>query len=270
MLAALAALDVDGIELGFAPPLAGLDLPAGLARYPARFLVHNYFPAPEKPFVLNLASQDAATLRRSRDFAAAGLRLCAALGAPFYSVHCGFLAEFDPGSLGRKLTYADVCDYERGYATFVASLRELLGVARAAGLRLLVEPNVVAPFNLIDGRNPLLMLAEPREFTRMLAEVADDRLGVLLDLGHLNVTATTLGFNREEFIATVAPAIGGFHLHDNDGTADQHRPVAQGSWTLDVLRQPRFAGRPVVVEAKFDSAAALAEHCNRLKSLLNH
>jgi sugar phosphate isomerase/epimerase len=128
---------------------------------------------------------------------------------------------------------------------------------------------VVAPFNLVEGRNLLLLLAEPREFTRLFAEIHDDLLGVLLDLGHLRVTAKTLGFDKADFIEAVAPTIGGFHLHDNDGDSDQHLPVQAGSWALSVLVQERFNGRPVVVEAKFEGAAELAKHCLWLENLLN-
>jgi len=269
LLAAATAAGLDCIELGWSPPLAGLELPDGLAAFRARWLVHNYFPAPAEPFVLNLASQAPDTLRRSRELSVRAIRLCAAVGAPFYSVHCGFLAEFDPGSLGRPLAYDELCDYERGYETFLASLGVLLGEARASGVRLLVEPNVVASFNLIEERNQLLMLAEPHEFTRLLRDVPDERLGVLVDLGHLKVTASTLGFTAAEFIEAVAARVGGFHLHDNDGRTDLHQPVEPGSWALDVLRQARFAQCPVVVEAKFPDLAALVKHCLWLKKALD-
>ncbi len=269
LLASLTGAGIDHIELGWAPPLDRLSLPHGLAPFKARWLVHNYFPVPAEPFVLNLASQDAANLRRSREFAAAAIRLSAALGAPFYSVHCGFLAEFEPGSLGRPLNCSEFCDYEQGYATFCSSLQLLLTEARSAGVRLLIEPNVVASFNLVEGRNLLLMLAEPREFTRLFSDLPDKRLGVLLDLGHLKVTATTLGFAAADFIEAVAPAVGAFHLHDNDGISDQHRPVGPESWTFEVLRQPRFRGLPVVNEARFDGLETMVEHCIWLKKYLN-
>lgn len=269
LLLSLTQGGVTRIELGWAPPLAGLRVPEGLGAFAAEWLVHNYFPCPPQPFVLNLASQDPDTLARSREFATEALRLCAALRAPFYSVHCGFLAELDPASLGRPLTYSDLSDYETGYRTFLESLHQLLRVARQVGVRLLLEPNVVSSFNLIDGKNRLLLLAEPDEFRRLFADLSDPALGVLLDLGHLKVTAQTLGFGPDAFVETVASRIGAFHLHDNDGRSDQHRPVSADSWPVDVLRQDRFAELPVVVEAKFDDAKSLAEHCFWLKTLLN-
>ena len=269
LLASLTGAGIDRIELGWAPPHSGLELPQGLAAFPARWLVHNYFPAPTRPFVLNLASQDIVTLERSREFCRQAIRLSADLGAPFYSVHCGFLAELEPRSLGRKVQYSEIWDYEAGYATFRSSLELLILEARTLGIRLLIEPNVVAPINLVDGHNLLFMLAEPREFARLLADVPDDYLGVLLDLGHLKVTAKTLGFEPAAFIEAAAPAVGAFHLHDNDGTNDQHQPVSADSWTFEIIRQPRFAGRPVVNEAKFESVPAMAAHCEMINQLLN-
>lgn len=257
------------IELGCAPPLSSLALPQDLASFPAQWLVHNYFPAPTQPFVLNLASQNPTTLLRSREFCVQAIGLCSGLGVPFYSVHCGFLAEFESETLGHKLSYTGLCDYEPSYATFVSSLQMLLQEAKAAGIRLLIEPNVVAPLNLIDGRNRLLMMAEPHEFSRLLADLPDERLGVLLDLGHLKVTSATLGFSINDFIDVVAPLVGALHLHDNDGTKDQHQPVRADSWALNVCRDPRFAGRAVVNEAKFSGVQEMVEHCQWLDNLLN-
>lgn len=270
LLGALCGAGIDRIELGWSPPLSGMVLPQGLSLFPAKWLVHNYFPAPIKPFVLNLAAQNGDILSRSREFAAGGIRLSAALGAPFYSVHCGFLAELDPGSLGRPLLYSEITDYEKGYATFLDSLHYLIAEARAVGIRLLLEPNVVAPFNLINGRNQLLMLAEPHEFARLLSEVPSDHFGILLDLGHLRVSATTLGFNPMEFIDAVRKTVGAFHVHDNDGTSDQHRPIMEGSWILDVLSQSCFAEHTVIVEAKFPNITSVVDHCRWLALKLNH
>ena len=269
LLAGLTTAGLSHIELGWSPPLDGLALPNGLNEFPASWLVHNYFPAPTRPFVLNLASQHPVTLQRSREFCLEAIRFSAVLGAPFYSVHCGFLAEFDSESLGRRLDYTEICSYERGYTTFLASLHLLVPAAQAAGIRLLIEPNVVSSFNLVDGRNLLLMLAEPHEFTRLLAELPDPHLGILLDLGHLNVTAATLGFSTADFIEAVAPAIGAFHIHDNNGIADQHLPVTPDSWTLDVIRESRFDGLPVINEAKFNKPALMVEHCIWLKKYLS-
>jgi sugar phosphate isomerase/epimerase len=256
------------IELGHCPKLDGMRLPADLKTTAACYLVHNYFPPPTEPLVLNLASQQPPILQASRAFYEASLRLSAELGASFYSLHCGFLADFAPAAFGQRLSYEQIYDYEAGYRTFVDSLKQLLTLASRLGLRLLIEPNVVAPCNLVAGQNRLLLLAEPREFMRLLHELNTPTLGVLLDLGHLKVNAATLHFPIGEFMAAVSARIGAFHLHDNDGTADQHQPIAADSWALAILRSPAFQASPVVVEASFPSVERLASHCQWLESVL--
>ena len=99
------------------------------------------------------------------------------------------------------------------------------------------------------------------------ARVGGRSLGVLLDTGHLNVTASTLGFDRLELVDAVAGRVGAFHLHDNDGAVDEHRPVEEGSWALDVVRRERFAAIPVTVEARVPGAAELAAYIARLQAM---
>ena len=270
LLAAYAAAGLERIEFGHVPPLGEFSPAVDLRRFVGRALIHNYFPPPAEPFVVNLASRDPVNLARSREFCLEGLRYSAGLAAPCYSIHCGFLAEFSAGSLGHQLAYASRVPYEEGYQIFSASLHHLLPVARELGIRLLLEPNVVAPFNLVDGRNELLLLAEPAEFRRLLGEFPDSMLGVLLDVGHLKVTARTLGFGIADFIAAVHPRIGAFHLHDNDGLADQHLQVLADAWMIAMLREPEHILKPVIVEAGFPSVRELASHVRWLDRTLSN
>jgi sugar phosphate isomerase/epimerase len=268
-LKAFAAAGLQNIEFGHCPPLAGWSIESGLATYRGRALLHNYFPPPSKPFVLNLASQDSAVLEQSITLAEDALRISGELGAPYYSVHSGFLAELSAEQLGGRLDHGNPVDYAAGYATFCASIRQLLAAAKRAGVTLLVEPNVVAPFNLREGRNPFLMLAEPEEFRRLFRDLPDPALGVLLDTGHLQVTAKTLGFAIEDFVEAVGDRIGGFHLHDNDGTADQHRPVTLGSWALALICSANHTSKPVTIESSFSGVAQLEQNHRMLETVLS-
>jgi sugar phosphate isomerase/epimerase len=87
----------------------------------------------------------------------------------------------------------------------------------------------------------------------------------LLDTGHLNVSARTLGFVREEFVEAIGGYVRAFHVHDNDGRSDQHRPVEDDSWVWPVLDQPALAALPAVIEARFDSVTALRAHHQTLQ-----
>jgi sugar phosphate isomerase/epimerase len=70
---------------------------------------------------------------------------------------------------------------------------------------------------------------------------------VLVDVGHVNVTAHALGFRREAFVDALAPHIGAFHLSDNDGQTDQNLCFGEDVWFFPLLR--RFSHVPLVVEA---------------------
>jgi len=77
---------------------------------------------------------------------------------------------------------------------------------------------------------------------RMIGEIGDPQLGILLDTGHLHV-------NGEELAAGVAklgPLLGHVDLDDNDGSADAH--LAPGAGTIDfapfaaALQRANYAG----------------------------
>lgn len=258
---ALRDAGISAIELGWsAAPSAASPAEWLLACRGARFLVHNYFPQPREPFVLNLAAVDDGIRERSVAMASANLRLSARLGAPFYSVHAGFAAAFTPESLGQRLEASLAIPRTAALELFQASLARLAAVASESGVDLLIEPNVVDRRNLVDGRNELLLLAEAAEIVDFLRALGHPRVGVLLDTGHLNVTATTLGFDRAAFVEQVAPWVRGLHVHDNDGSADQHRPLTAESWVWGVIRDSRFSRCPMVLESVFPSVTDAAAY----------
>ena len=255
------AAGVPAIELGWAAPPRTSSVGDWLAAVPdTQFLVHNYFPQPSQPFVLNLASADEHVRARSIAMAEDAIRLSGRLNAPFYSVHAGFAAEFRPESLGHALDRHSFVPRAVALKTFRESVTVLATSAQLAAVDLLIEPNVVDRRNLVDGRNALLLLAEAEEIVSFLKVLNHPRVGLLLDTGHLNVSAHTLGFDRGEFVEAVAPWVRGLHIHDNDGSSDQHRALDAGSWVLDMLRDARFAARPMVLESVFASVAEAAEY----------
>jgi sugar phosphate isomerase/epimerase len=216
------------------------------------FLVHNYFPPPEAPFVLNLASSDTDTRQRSVDLCEKAIDLAAELEAPFYSVHSGFTFNVTPDMLGepeaqREIPLSAHIPYEQAYTIFVENVINLTQYAKSKGLRLLIENNVISPIYLTEHNGNTLLMATADEIVRLMTDVNDTALGVLVDVGHVNVTANALGFRREDFVEELAPAIGAFHLSDNDGQKDQNLPFDQNAWFCPLLG--RFPGVPIVIEA---------------------
>jgi hypothetical protein len=93
----------------------------GVTDYPSRFLVHNYFPPPAEPFVINLASQDSTLLQRSRAHCRAAIDLSSRLGGAVYAAHAGFTADVSPEILGKPERQAALAEdslttYDRAYA----------------------------------------------------------------------------------------------------------------------------------------------------------
>jgi len=212
-----------------------------------QYLVHNYFPPHETPFVLNLAAADEAVLARSREHCRLAIELSVEVGAPFFSVHAGFAFAAKPDDLGKNLTGVQRFSLERAHQTFVESLRELCAFASNRGMRVVVENNVIAPFNLVGGMNRLGLCATAEDIRLTHADVGSPNLGFLIDVGHLKVTANALGFDREMFLDKVGPHVTAFHLSDNDGMADQNLPFGDDAWFLPVLAD--FPDVTVVLEA---------------------
>ena len=74
---------------------------------------------------------------------------------------------------------------------------------------------------------------EPVLLTEIIEETEMDNIRICLDVGHANAMRGT-GPEVTEWIRTMAPYLGHFHLHNNDGTGDLHDHVDKG--TMDMRR----------------------------------
>lgn len=190
------------------------------------FLVHNYFPVPEVPFVLNLASADPANLERGVNHARQAIDLAASVGSPFYSVHCGFCIDPSPSDLGRALRGPTI-PRDQALAVFVDCVQRLADYAQEKSVDLLLENNVLSPLNA--GKVELLGVV-PEEIELLLKRIDRANVGLLLDVAHLKVSAVTLGFDMHAAAARLAPLVRCCHLSDNDGTTDSNEVVTPDAW----------------------------------------
>lgn len=87
----------------------------------------------------------------------------------------------------------------------------------------------------------------PKDLLELIREVGSESLGVCLDTGHANVNKlsvpTMVEILSEHLVAT--------HIHDNDGSHDQHLPPLMGSidWgpVMNAFSQTGYS-RPLVLE----------------------
>ena len=228
----------------------------GLARTPFEFVVHNYFPAPEEPFVLNLASGDAAIRERGVDHVMGDLELCARIGAPLYTVHGGFRCDPGPDFVFRP--ERGMTGHEEAMDLFADSIARICRRAEELGVDVGVENNVLSPANHAKSPDdPFLLFLAASDYEQLASRVDSPRLGALLDVGHLNVTCHTLELDRSEVVAGMLPFVTAFHLHDNDGSADQHLAVTPASWFLPLISGE--AGRRMILEPQELSESELRE-----------
>ena len=198
-------------------------------------LLHNYIPAPIEPFVLNLASTEPEVLDKSIVLAAEALELSAEIGATIYGVHAGFAYRAEPQLLGGKQNHLPHVPITEASKIFIESIGYLSEIAKRKGVRLLVENNVLPVFNLIEGANKSYLVCGIEDSIETMRQVATCDVGLLVDLGHVKVTANALGFDPEAYLENMRKYVAAFHIHDNDGSTDQHLPSTSKSWYLGFL-----------------------------------
>lgn len=202
-------------------------------------ILHNYFPAPKEPFLLNLASKDKSILRKSINHCQKAIELSSEVEAPLYAAHAGYTYDLSPELLGspeeqKKLPTIFFGDREECMKRMAESIMTLSDFSVKKGVSFLIENHVLAGIGVEIGKK-LLLLCEEKEFVA-LAKQLDQRLSILLDTGHLKVSANSAGFNPDHFFKTVSPWIRAFHLSDNSGKTDDHLPFESSAWFLKELK----------------------------------
>ncbi len=74
----------------------------------------------------------------------------------------------------------------------------------------------------------------PAAMVEVFEKLADYGVHHCFDAGHLNAFSET---GLEDWLAQAGPYIRQFHLHDNDGSADQHAPLGSGRIRFDVIKK---------------------------------
>ena len=200
------------------------------------FVVHNYFPPPQKPFVLNLASLNENIYQESFNHIKKSIKLASLIKSPFYSFHAGFLIDPKVKELGKTIASNCLYDRDKCLERFIYSINILSKYASKYKIKLLVENNVITKSNLIKfDSNPLLMT--DIKSTKEIIENFDENLYFLVDVAHLKVSANTLKFNACDYLEIFKDKIGGYHLSDNDGLSDSNKEISKNSWFWSHLRK---------------------------------
>jgi sugar phosphate isomerase/epimerase len=193
-----------------------------------KFYIHNYFPAPEIPIVLNLAHPG--TVANTIEHCKKAIDLCTFLESGFYSLHAGMSFAPKPLDLGKDQTHLTSMSLTDSWKILEEACLKISEYAKEKNIQLLLENNVVASFNCPEKVNDRYHFSDLNESARLLSLFNQPHVGALLDTGHLKVSATTLDFDPIQFIERFAPYIQVAQISDNDGMSDQNLPVREDSW----------------------------------------
>ena len=228
---------------------------------------HNYFPAPEIPFVLNLASTNETLRLLSVSHCLKGLELSSKAKAPFFSAHAGFCIDPNPEELGNQLNKNHELNKEKNWKVFKESLHVILKKASELNMKFLIENNVIAKMNLYEnGINPLFC-CEENEIKQLFREMKNPSLGLLLDTAHWKVSGNTLGFDFKKSINNIRHFIDCIHHSDNEGEFDNNLSIDAKYWFLPEMRS--FKNTLHVLEVKKIKESEIEIQMNLLKHSMN-
>ncbi len=173
------------------------------------FLVHGYFPPPNENFILNFAD----TGEKTREFIRETMRFVRALDIDYYSIHAGFKRDFELDSellinpKGKYYTLEGLCKniewFNREFPNTKLALENLY------------------PNNMNKETCFFMHIDEIVEFLKMYKNTY-----LLLDLGHLKISAKLLGFDYFDAVNLLfekyASRILEIHLSENNARYDDH------------------------------------------------
>jgi sugar phosphate isomerase/epimerase len=213
-------------------------------KYNLNYRCHNYFPPPEKPFVLNLASLNDETFQMSFDHLQKVIALSNRLGADKFAFHAGFFIDIKLSEIGKKLSKDHLFNGVESISRFCDAFQILQ--KQAYGVSLFIENNVFSKTNAetYDGENPFMM-TNFNEY-KSLKEIIDFNL--LLDVAHLKVSARTLGLNWEDEFENMIGVSSYIHMSDNDGFHDLNNQLTKSSSLLSMLKQSDTRNKDFTLE----------------------
>lgn len=213
-------------------------------KYNLNYLVHNYFPPPQAPFILNLASLDPDIYQKSIDHLNQALDLTRRLGAPRFGFHAGFLVDRPVAEIGKPFGKSKVNNRKQAFAQFIQGVTLLKN--RFPDIQLYIENNCYSQSNYaVYGQTRPFMLLDAWDCHEMKNLTG---LDLLLDVGHLKVSTSTLDLDFEKEFNTLFNRTDYIHISDNDGYHDQNLGLSQGCEMFDLLAAENWAGKTITLE----------------------
>lgn len=194
------------------------------------YVCHAYFPPPSEHFVVNLASCNDIIYEKSISFYKNCIDLLDRINCNVLSIHAGFLVEIGVNEIGKKLNNMTIYPEKEAYYRFCKAYEYLKLLCEKKSITMYLENNVLSADNYKEFQEHNYLMMTDFESIMKMKEQLDFNL--LLDLGHLNVSSCTLGLDYAKQCIQLKDYIEWVHISDNNGIADQHKPLHKKSEIL--------------------------------------
>ena len=214
-------------------------------KFSINYLIHNYFPPPVKPFVLNLASLNNKIFKESIDLCVRAIKLSKKLGCNRYAVHAGFLIDVKTDEIGKRVGLSRQFDKVKALKRFSDAWKILREEAKS-DVSLYIENNVLSSTNAItfSGNNPFL-LTDNNGYLELKEQID---FNLLLDLAHLKVSANSLAIDYEVEMKNLLPHTDYIHISENDGLHDKNMRIDGSSKLIIELKKYNMKNRVITLE----------------------
>ncbi len=218
------------------------------------FLIHNYFPVPKKSFVINIASLNKKIRVRSIKQIKKSILFCKKSNAKLFTFHPGFLSdpegEGDGNNISRnydfkwKLNYFKK-NYQKSWENMIISIKEIIIFAKKNKIQIAIETE-----GSVNASDHLLM-QKPIEYKRFMKIFSNKKIGINLNIGHLNLASKKFKFNKFKFVKDISDYIVAFECSHNYGKNDNHLPLKKNAWYWKILKNEKYKDLPKILEFRY-------------------
>ena len=198
------------------------------------FTLHNYFPPPKKSFVLNMASNDSDIINLNKDLISKALDLSLSAESPVYAVHAGYLSKATANISGSFDFEKEEYSYSSALDRSVKLINDVSKKFEKNNVKFLIEnlfPSVARNSSLFCNYSQI----------KELIDQVPKSVGLLLDLGHMNISSNIMSFDRNSFLkkylSNFADRLHEVHISENAGLKDEHRVLENDSWQYGAIKE---------------------------------
>lgn len=223
-----------------------LDLEQLKQAYKLNYACHAYFPPPKIPFVVNLAACNDKIYKQSIQHYVQCIEMLKRINCNVLSIHAGFLVEISKDEIGKKLNSHIVYDEGKAYDRFCSAYEYIAKLCSKNNISFYLENNVLSAENYreFDDHN-YMMMTDYESIMKMKGQLD---FNLLLDLGHLHVSANTLELNYERECSLLKEYVKWIHISENNGIFDEHKPLRTDSKILEEFSKMYHSNIDVTLE----------------------